>query len=157
MKLTNTILSLCAIVLLAACFMSIFTPMQFDRRQAERETAVKQRLMAIRGAEERYRKDNGTYTGSFAKLVAGRYLPDSLQYIPYSAREPFRLEATTQITKSGRTVPLMECSATYDAYLRGLSASSIAQLNDKANRDGRFPGLKIGDLETDNGNAGNWE
>jgi hypothetical protein len=51
----------------------------------------------------------------------------------------------------------MECGARYDEYLQGLDADEVSNLTDEAMGAGRFPGLKIGDLETPNNNAGNWE
>jgi hypothetical protein len=51
----------------------------------------------------------------------------------------------------------MECSASFRDYLDGLDENSINNLIEKANNSGNFPGLKIGDLTTDNNNAGNWE
>ena len=51
----------------------------------------------------------------------------------------------------------MECRAPYAAYLKGLSEREIYNLTDAAEKQGRYAGLKIGDLTTPNNNAGNWE
>jgi len=51
----------------------------------------------------------------------------------------------------------MECRAPYSAYLKGLSEREIYNLTDAAEKQGRYAGLKIGDLMTPNNNAGNWE
>lgn len=59
--------------------------------------------------------------------------------------------------KSGRQVPVMQCGATYDQYLKGLDGNAVANLTEKANMGGRFPGLMIGDITQPNENAGNWE
>ncbi len=59
--------------------------------------------------------------------------------------------------KSGRQVPVMQCGATYDQYLKGLDGNAVANLTEKANMSGRFPGLMIGDITQPNENAGNWE
>ena len=50
----------------------------------------------------------------------------------------------------------MECGAEYESYLDGLDEESIQQKIEEANYAGNYPGLKIGDLTTDNNNAGNW-
>ena len=50
----------------------------------------------------------------------------------------------------------MECGAGYETFLDGLDEGSIQQKIEEANYAGRYPGLKIGDLTTDNNNAGNW-
>lgn len=153
----NHILTALAAALAVACAMSIYSPIRFGRQQAARERAVKERLVKIRHAEEAYRKATGSYTDDFNVLVSKGYLADSLQYIPFSGGRKFSITVTTLTGKSGRPVPLMECGASYQDYLKGLDAGSISGLTDEANNAGRYPGLKIGDLTTPNDNAGNWE
>lgn len=152
----NYILGACATVLFALCLLSIFQPIHFQQEQAKREAAVKERLLKIRTAEQKYRSRHGVYTGDFTLLIKGKYLADSLQYIPYSDGKKFTLSATTIIGKSGKQTPLMECSALYEDYLDGLNEDAIQELIENANNSGIYPGLKIGDLTTDNNNAGNW-
>ena len=79
-----------------------------------------------------------------------------MQFIPFSDDKRFSLSATTIVTKNGKQIPLMECGATYEEYLDGLNEDAIKQETDNANMEGRFPGLKIGDITTNNDNAGNW-
>lgn len=152
----NYILAACVLVLAVLCVLSVSQPVRFQREQARREAVVKQRLLQIRQAEEAYRKRHGTYTADMGKLTRGRYLADSLQYIPFAGKKRFQLATTTLVSKTGKHIPLMECSAAYDDYLQGLDYEAIQQLNDRAIGAGNFPGLKIGDITTDNNNAGNW-
>lgn len=152
----NYILGTCAIVLFVLCLLSIYQPLHFQSELAKREKVVKERLVKIRTAEEKYKKRHGTYTGDFALLVKERLLADSLQYIPFTEGKRFSLTASMQVAKNGKQVPLMECTATYEDYLDGLSENEIQEITEKANAIGNFPGLKIGDLTTDNNNAGNW-
>lgn len=153
----NYLLAGCVLVLAVLCFLSVYSPLQFEKERAVRETVVKQYLVKIRVAEEAYKTAHATYTGSLDTLVKEGLLADSLKYIPFSANKPFALSVSSVIGKSGRHVPLMECSAGYEEYLHGLDVNSIAELIEKAIASGRFPGLKIGDIATFNGNAGNWE
>ncbi len=153
----NYLLSACVLVLALVCWLSVNAPMRFDREQGQRETAVKERLMAIRKAEEQYRKQHGAYTGDWQTLIRSGLLADSLQYVPFSDKRRFSLAATTTIGKSGRQIPLMECGATYDVYLQGLDKHTVSTLMEDANEAGRYPGLKIGDISEPNGNHGNWE
>ena len=152
----NYILGACVIVLLVLCTLSISQPLRFQSAKQEREKAVKETLMKIRTAEERYKARHGGYSGDFQTLIKGKYLQESLQYIPYSDGKKFTLSATTIVSKSGKQIPLMECGATYEEYLDGLNEDAIQQETDNANMEGRFPGLKIGDITTNNDNAGNW-
>ena len=153
----NYILTFCVLVLCVICFLSIDGPIRFQHEQEKREQVVKTRLIKIRTAEEKYRKGTGGYSGSFSVLIKSGYMADSLQYIPYADGEKFDLSASAEISKSGRQVPLMECGAQYQQYLKGLDKNSIANEIETANKSGRYPGLKIGDISTPNDNAGNWE
>lgn len=157
LKNQNIILGFCVLVLVVLCWLSVERPMRFEREQAEREKAVKARLLHIRTAEERYRARKGVYTGDWATLIRAKLLADSLQYVPFSGKERFHLEVSFVMGKSGRQVPVMQCGATYDQYLKGLDGNAVANLTEKANMSGRFPGLMIGDITQPNENAGNWE
>lgn len=153
----NYILSAITVALLALCVASVYGPIRFDSQKRERETAVKERLAAIRKAEEAYRLRYGTYAESFSKLTENRLIGDSMQYVPYSGGKRFELTVSVHTGKSGKPVPLMECGAAYDAYLNGLDEKRIAELTEQANERGDYPGLKFGDITTPNDNAGNWE
>lgn len=156
-KYKNGLLALLAVLLAFTCTLSVCSPMRFDEKRAERERAVKERLLKIRHAQELYRKSNGVYAADFRLLIGSGLMADSLRIIPYSENKQFDLITTTLEGKSGRSVPLMECGAKYNDYLNGLDENSIANLIEEANNAGRYPGLKIGDITTPNDNAGNWE
>ena len=145
------------VVLTVVCFLSIYSPIRFQHIRDSRETVVKQRLIRIRTAEEAFRHRTGGYSGNFETLVKGGYLADSLQYIPFAGGKRFELSVSVQLSKSGRQVPLMECSAGYHDYLKGLDANAVSNLIEEANKSGAFPGLRIGDITTPNNNEGNWE
>ena len=156
-KLTHDFfLTLCAICLATLCVLSIINPLLFEGQRAKREEVVKKRLIAIRSAEEKYKARHGVYTGDFATLIKGKYLKADDSIIPYSDGKKFSLAAATIVGKSGKQIPLMECSAAYEDYLDGLDEEAIMNVTEEANYAGRFPGLKIGDITKDNDNAGNW-
>ena len=104
---------------------------------------------------EGFRRD--TTWSPMAEAIVGNSDPDSLQYIPYGDGAVFELEKTIYVGRSGVVQNVMECRAPYAAYLQGLSEREIYNLTDAAEKQGRYPGLKIGDLMTPNNNAGNWE
>ena len=156
-RINNHILAAFAAILVFVCIRSVYAPVHFDNERGARERAVRLRLAAIRRAQEAYRVQTGAYCGSFAELTARGLLADSLRFVPHSGGRIFQLRTATVTTDSGREVPVMECGATFDEYLAGLDEASVAALAEEAGNAGRFPGLKIGDIEKDNGNAGNWE
>lgn len=153
----NHILSAVVLALLMLCWTSVYTPVHFNNARSKREKAVKERLLAIRYAEEAYKKKNGTYAETFKQLVDGKLLADSLQYVPYSDKQTFELATTIHVGKSKEPIPLMECGTQYSVYLKGLDEKQIKEITERANDRGDFPGLKFGDITTPNDNAGNWE
>ena len=82
---------------------------------------------------------------------------DSLRYIPFGNGATFQMDTITQIARSGAPFCLLEVKAPYTVYLNGLDAQEINNLIYEQDQLGRYAGLKIGDLETANNNAGNWE
>ena len=105
---------------------------------------------------EGFRRDT-TWSPMAEAVVSPNGDPDSLQYIPYGNGATFELEKTIHVGRSGVTQNVMECRAPYAVYLQGLNSREIYNLIDAAEKQVRFPGLKIGDLTTPNNNAGNWE
>ncbi len=105
---------------------------------------------------QNFRRDT-TWTSMAEDVVGIGGNVDSLKYIPYGEGAKFELEKTIHVGRSGVTQNVMECRASYAAYLKGLNDREIFNLTDAAEKQGRYPGLKIGDLLTPNNNAGNWE
>ncbi len=83
--------------------------------------------------------------------------PDSLRYVPYGNGAQFSMAIKNDTAKSGVPFCLLEVKTPYDAYLSGLDKQEIANLKDMQEKLGKYSGLKIGDLEVANNNAGNWE
>ena len=149
----NFMLAVIALALLAICVMSVLTPMRFSSERERREALVKQRLVLIRQAQDAYRTAHGHYAPSLDSLA----LADSLKLIPYADGQHFELNTATKEGKDGHAQPLMECGARYKAYLNGLDKREVNNLTEEAVATDRYPGLKIGDLNNPNNNAGNWE
>ena len=105
---------------------------------------------------EGFRRDT-TWSSMAEAIVGPDGNVDSLQYIPFSNGQLFELESTVYVGRSGVFQNVMECRAPYSAYLSGMNEREIYNLTDAAEKQGRYAGLKIGDLMTPNNNAGNWE
>jgi len=70
MKTTIKILLFVAIgVLTYLCFMSILTPIKFDKEKTQREKEVKETLINLRTAQIEHRDQKGYYTGSLDSLI----------------------------------------------------------------------------------------
>ena len=83
--------------------------------------------------------------------------PDSMRYVPFGNGAQFEMATRNDTAKSGAPFCLLEVKTPYEVYLNGLNVQEIANLKDLQTKLGRYCGLKIGDLETANNNAGNWE
>ncbi|MBR6250075.1 MAG: hypothetical protein IKR17_02640 [Bacteroidales bacterium] len=83
--------------------------------------------------------------------------PDSLRYVPFTDKAQFEMEKASLTTSSGLVVPVFEARVTNKVYLKGLDNQERINLDDEANKLGRYPGLKVGSIEEANNNAGNWE
>lgn len=154
---TNILLGISTVILIVLCVASISVPMNFEAERQQREKLVKERLITIRQAEESYRNTHGTYCGNIEKLVKTMKLPLSTALIPGTGNKKWLIKTAEAPGSNGKTVPLMECGATYSEYLNGLNPQEIEKLTLKAEDAGRYPGLKIGNIITPDNNAGNWE
>lgn len=80
---------------------------------------------------------------------------DSLKKVPFSDKE-FEMKALVKRV-SGVDVPLFEACVPFDVLLNGLDRQLVVNLNEARKTTDRYPGLKVGDIEQPNNNAGNWE
>ena len=81
---------------------------------------------------------------------------DSLAFIPYSGGDSISLKADVR-EGSGVKVPLFEARAPFKSLLQGLDEQLVVNtIAEKEDLD-LYPGLKVGDIEKPNNNAGNWE
>lgn len=82
---------------------------------------------------------------------------DSLAYVPFGNGAKFEMETRVDSTRSGTPLYLFEARTPYEVYLKGLNEQEIKNLIDVCEKQDRYIGLKVGDVEEPNNNAGNWE
>ncbi len=90
-------------------------------------------------------------------LCSGKYILDSLKYVPQTGGEIFELDTATIETSSKIKMSVFEAKTPNNVYLKGLDHQEIVNMNDAATTNGKYPGLKVGSLTELNNNAGNWE
>lgn len=83
--------------------------------------------------------------------------PDSLCYVPYGNGAKFEMAIRKDTMKSGAPLNLFQAQVAYDVYLDGLNRQELANLKDMQSKLGKYCGLRVGDIEQPNNNAGNWE
>ncbi len=90
-------------------------------------------------------------------LFGKKFQIDSLKYVPFVDNEEYEMGAGVVVTGSGVSVEVFEAKVHNNIFLEGLDKQEIINLNDKALKLERYPGLKVGSLDETNNNAGNWE
>lgn len=69
----------------------------------------------------------------------------------------FEMVTRSDTTKSGAPLNLFQAQTPYETYLGGLNTQELANLKDLQTKLGKYCGLRVGDIEQPNNNAGNWE
>ncbi|HOC05604.1 MAG TPA: hypothetical protein PKL90_09545, partial [Bacteroidales bacterium] len=68
-KALNIVLTIIIIVLIYFLYESIMEPIRFKKEREFRESAIKEKLIDIRTAQEAFKSVKGYYTGSFDTLI----------------------------------------------------------------------------------------
>ena len=92
-------------------------------------------------------------------LFGRDFNPAILADIPIEGvTKKFTLDTATITSPSGYTVKVFASGVLYDDYLNDLNRQELINLKDKMSKLGRsYLGLRVGDVENINNNAGNWE
>ncbi len=90
-------------------------------------------------------------------LFRDEFKADKLWKVPSTENDSFHLGA--KIVESGNVkVPIFEAKVHNDVLLHGLEKQLVINLNERMQKkQNKYPGVKVGDLEKPNNNAGNWE
>ena len=125
----------------------VLTDKQLEEGMTEKE-AVKKGLI----------KRDTTYVPMIESLFSKDYPIDSLRYIPFSNGQEFELEKAEIVTGSaGIKVKVMCAKAPFTSYLSDLDKQELINLIETTEKLEKYPGMKFGDIEEANNNAGNWE
>ncbi len=82
---------------------------------------------------------------------------DSLSYIPFTGGGEQIVMRSVVRDVLGVKMPLFEAMIPYSSLLRGLDETFVNKIIADREDAGLYPGLKVGDIERPNNNAGNWE
>ena len=129
-----------------------------ERAAAEIVNSGDAAAIAANGLQN-FRRDT-TWVNLSDSLFGPNFNADSLRYIPFAEGDTFQLQAFTSLTRSGTIMYVMECCAPDTSFLKGMGRNGdrlIVNRAQLADDMGNYPGLKIGDLNNWNNNAGNWE
>jgi len=205
----NIVFSVIILVLAYFLIQSIMEPIRFNKEKDARETAIKERLIDIRTAQEAFKSVKGYYTGSFDTLITflktdslplvfrrgaltdemiaegitsereavkrglisrdTSYIPvrdsifyqgypiENLRFVPGMEDTEFQMSAARVMTSSMVMVNVFEAYVLNDVFLGDLDRQLVVNYNDQRTKITGFPGMKVGDVNIPNNNAGNWE
>lgn len=85
------------------------------------------------------------------------YQIDSLAFVPFGNGARFEVETSVDTTKAGGPQYLFEARTPYEVYLSGINDQELKNLISDMKKMDRYCGLKVGDVNMPNNNAGNWE
>lgn len=83
--------------------------------------------------------------------------PDSLRFVPFGDGVQFEMAIRNDTTKSGAPLRLFQAQTPFDVYLKDLNHQELVNLKDVQAKLGKYLGMRVGDIEQPNNNAGNWE
>lgn len=95
-------------------------------------------------------------TNALAAVFGEGYDISSLGKVPGTEVE-FEMDTASVMTASGYDIKIFQAQVPFTAYLGDLNKGELANLIDKEEQFGRYPGLRVGSLTEINNNAGNWE
>ena len=85
------------------------------------------------------------------------YAIDSLAFVPFGNGARFEVETSVDTTKAGGPQYLFEARTPYEVYLQGINEQELKNLIADMKKMDRYCGLKVGDVNMPNNNAGNWD
>lgn len=105
-------------------------------------------------------KRDTIYTPAIEALYKGKYTVetiDQIAYIPYTDSVKYELQVNNEYSNKNGVVPLFQAAAHFSTYLGDLDEQELVNLIDKEEKLEHYPGLRVGNINEPNNNAGNWE
>lgn len=90
-------------------------------------------------------------------LFSPDYPVQKMWHVPFTQDDSIQLGARVVLTGSKVKVPVFEAKVHNNVLLHGLDQQLRINLNERMKNANNYPGVKVGDLEEPNNNAGNWE
>ena len=133
-------------------------PAVAKRKWQEAESAGLVKLNKKGEVEEFIFSRDTFWVAAIDTLYPAGFNADSLRYVPFGDGAQFELRTgCDSSSKSVNKIFLFEAKTPYRTYLEGINKDELNNLIDLQLELGRYPGLKVGDAEVGNNNAGNWE
>ena len=89
-------------------------------------------------------------------LFSQNFPAKKLWKVPFTEGDTIEM-AAAKVDVSNTKVNVFEAKVHNDVLLHGLDRQLIINLNERMKNANNFPGVKVGDINQPNNNAGNWE
>ncbi|MGC9375480.1 MAG: hypothetical protein ACP5DQ_10635 [Bacteroidales bacterium] len=89
-------------------------------------------------------------------LFSQNFPAKNLWKVPFTENDSIEM-AAGKVDVSNTKVNVFEAKVHNDVLLHGLDEQLIINLNERMKNANNFPGVKVGDINQPNNNAGNWE
>ena len=142
---------------------------ELDDKQLERGLTEKKAMEIINKAKKtnnwkevekeglmNFRRDT-SWIALLDTIFPKGYQIDSLAFVPFGNGARFEVETSVDTTKAGGPQYLFEARTPYEVYLSGINDQELKNLISDMKKMDRYCGLKVGDVNMPNNNAGNWE
>jgi hypothetical protein len=80
-----------------------------------------------------------------------------LRYVPFGNGAEFEMYSRKDTTEAGAPLNLFQAQTSFDTYMSDMDKQQLINLKDLQSKLGKYCGLRVGDIEQPNNNAGNWE
>ena len=105
---------------------------------------------------ENFRRDT-VWVAVMDTIFPKGFVADSLPFVPYGNGNKFELAIRKDTTETGAPLNLFQAQVPYETYLSGINEQELLNLKDLQTKLNKYCGLRVGDIEQPNNNAGNWE
>ena len=89
-------------------------------------------------------------------ILGPNYNVEDIRNVP-GTQVQFFMDTATLSSAAGYTIKVFETNVKFNDYLGDMDKQLLNNLNDKAEKQSKFAGLRVGSLTEINNNAGNWE
>lgn len=91
-------------------------------------------------------------------ILGENYDVANLRYVPAIPEKiEFKMDTTTLTSGSGYSIKVFAAEVPFTDYMKGMDTQLTYNMIDKAQKQEKYPGLRVGSLEEINNNSGNWE
>ena len=155
--LTYVVFPIAIIVLVYLNYESIMEPVRFDNEVERREAVAIDRLVSIRTLQEAYKTGHRRFLSTTDSLI-DFYKNGKITIVrQIGSMDDSVAVAEGRVSRDSIEIFVRDTLLKGKGLLNGLDRQLIVNLKAEKEDMRQYTGLKVGDIENPNNNAGNWE